>query len=696
MKNKGKTFLCNYKNDENQKTTIIPHSLTAIYYCPYCKMKLCSACFYIHNDNQKSHRCEKIEDLTKEAEAKIENLQKIINSLNQIDFLKFGEIKYKSAQEIQDNYMEKFTLIAKDIKNKLINYEKNLIIISNEKKNISKQLNELNKNPINFKKYDHKNLFSNLFDIKNLREKLHEIFLAINNLNLFFGNYPKEKLVNNEILNNQEFFNKIKNNSPLSNNNINRFIAKIENRIEIIENNLLIELIDQEKNKNNYYLKSVIMNKKDVNLNSNINWRDKKQDDNNFSKNNEKTAKNLSQNVDSQEKNIFKNINNNDELKNNIKWRKIDSNYNFEDNKNSEESSVFNNSSILKADSKENEFSDAILKFTMFGLNNHTTEKRFLSLLTIFSIKDRPKKSKVHIIKFQEKDNINFSQCSDIITNDFPYMNSRIINIPNNLMSTNNFYHPCFSLITCGKTKLDNNICGNNLCYILRYDNENSKLLVSQFPNTLFNHQCHSALYSNVYNCIFILSGNQQTACEYYSFNSKKWESMNSVRTPKKDAISFLYNERYIFLINTNNENELNSIKLEILDLKKFFTKGNILDWYFMHLQIDEEYLNFTNFLYCGILPIKNNVYIIGGDKNIHVWKVGIEEQNENPSINNIDIDKNVKEHFEKIADKINIKMHGIKFYGEQLFIEFHNNYFNISNYGSPQYISKQILDFNS
>ena len=136
------------------------------------------------------------------------------------------------------------------------------------------------------------------------------------------------------------------------------------------------------------------------------------------------------------------------------------------------------------------------------------------------------------------------------------------------------------AFVVGGKRANDN---GNNLCYKMWYiDNDSNggigEIKCKLLRSTNFKHYCHSLIISKKYNTIFALSGINQTKCEYAIINPNedidKWEEMPQLKAPRANSISFILNERYIYLIGGREPNGEN---FDVLDILSVFGTGRII-----------------------------------------------------------------------------------------------------------------------
>ena len=286
------------------------------------------------------------------------------------------------------------------------------------------------------------------------------------------------------------------------------------------------------------------------------------------------------------------------------------------------------------------------------------------------------KKKEGIVLKSFQSHQINHDKVN-IFSNKFPLDHSRLIN-NNNL-----------AYVVGGKRSND---CGNNLCYKIWYlDNDANggigEIRCNLLKSTNYKHFSHSLLFSKKYNIIFALSGFNQTKCEYGIIDGNgdidKWEEMHHLRTPRANAISFILNERYIYLIGGKEKDENN---FEIFDIMSIFGNGEF-SWKNVDYVGSNEYnKNLFRRKGAGIVVCNEIVYVFGGYQNnlkeFMAWKIGF------PDLFNLII-----ERFEN--DELPKENGGNSYYGQQLFETWNGHYMNINLNGKLMYMRTNVLNNN-
>ncbi len=279
----------------------------------------------------------------------------------------------------------------------------------------------------------------------------------------------------------------------------------------------------------------------------------------------------------------------------------------------------------------------------------------------------------------------------------FPFQNCRLIN------------HNNIAFLIGGKKndedsklKYFNNI-GEDCFYKIVYNKEKEEIKINKITSCIFQHQSHSVLLCQKYNSILVLSGYEQKNCEYFDLKENKWETIYPLRKPRENAISLLYNEKYIFLIGGKHQEKINE-DYDVIDFEMFLSKKIQNYWKTYEIKSNK---NFLEYIGCGIISKNDNVYIFGGLNNknrnkneFFSWKINFErdENDKRMIIGNENMDKIYKINSIESCDEINnnIKKYNKKnnfgFFGQHNFFNFNGFFFNISCGGQLVKIPENIF----
>lgn len=367
---------------------------------------------------------------------------------------------------------------------------------------------------------------------------------------------------------------------------------------------------------------------------------------------------------------------------------------------------IYNNSNIKKLKKKmeeknknelnhfeHNEKKNNIFYPSFFiNLNTHsnTDEKRDLILM------DFEEDNKINLSKLNINPNC-FENMKDYHKS-FPFQNCRIININNS------------SYVIGGKLNDDiskisyNNQLGIKNCYKLIYNKNKEKIKINKIASTIYEHHSHSLLYLEKYNSIVVCSGHRQKNCEYLNLqkNDKenKWENLYPLRKPRENAISFLFNEKYIFLIGGNDSNGNINEDYDVLNYE-ICVNGQYQSYWKTYSFKDMNLLGQKG---SGIIYNDNEIFIFGGfnsQKKFLSWKINfVEDTEENKSIFiKGSIDKKYKISSVKLCEEINNYIlqknnkNNYSFCGEQVFMNYKNFFVNISFGGQLSIIPNYLLN---
>ena len=730
-----KLVKCDYNKDSRD------HNFSADYYCSDCKLKLCKNCLNEHNNSNKNHKIEELSEIAIKCDLEIDYLSKIKEYLDKCNFLEFGIgkcINFRTIIGFFDKKVNTLTNAMKKFVETIKPYEKNMKEIEDEAPNIEKELKKILEDPIYIKEYKRKNIRKNLVTLLYIRQEITEMFLIMDNLIAFFKKINKDfneeanKLTDNDILLKlKEQENLLKNNiSPTKyvKNSINKFISNnqvykdntnqissIEKSRQVKSNNVMnnnINNINQINNSNN--------NNKTINTTNNIQINDNPINENNKSiKENENTIKNknicekksmqdtrynstisLEEDQNSNKTNTKSNkeikTHNNINIASNLKKfnRKIqlyNSKNKIEETKNNEN---MNDNIIKESDEQKNEIdllfnqSPTIFKkHVLFSLSSNDEENHLVALYSSL-------KKNCYSINQIENKNLNYPQNFDKnYLNEFPYINSKIINLQK------------YSIIIGGKRKIDT-VEGNKLCYKLKYNFEKDCVNIFPFPNTKYKHQEHCIIYCQNYNSIIVLSGHQQNMCEYFCLDgNNEWKKFPRLPTPRKNAICFLFNEKYIFIFGGKLIEDKNNQDYNVIDLEKVM-KNKFELWKTINMNNNENFFNVCKLFHPGLINMDKVIYILGGGKSHNIWKLKFKEiekdfkpeyyknffgKEKTIEINSIEPCNNIKKLIRSDMNDLMLE-NCLKFIGDEKFYKFDKKYININFGGGVKYILEEDL----
>lgn len=281
-----------------------------------------------------------------------------------------------------------------------------------------------------------------------------------------------------------------------------------------------------------------------------------------------------------------------------------------------------------------------------------------------------------------------------------PYQNCRIINVNG------------IAYLIGGKTGICD-IFGSKECYKISYNQSSNEIKINKITPTKYEHYSHSLLYISKYNIIIVCSGYNQRNCEYLQIkndeknieanNENQWETFCPLRNPRENAISFLFNQQYIFLIGgiqrTDNIDNKEYENYDVFDFDSYI-KFNFQTYWNTYSLKNQDRLIFHQKEY-GIIYFNNDIFILGGnnsDKIKLMWKIEFMEKKKDERLSFLRANNN-KDYMIKSLNswnKINnyfSKDSGISYFGNQDFSEFFNDYFiNITLGGKLELIPKNFL----
>ena len=346
-------------------------------------------------------------------------------------------------------------------------------------------------------------------------------------------------------------------------------------------------------------------------------------------------------------------------------------------------------------------------------INNNISQKKFKSkyffgLYITKKTEDNKTENERGLIVFESKKNeraiIRKFNSNQIIhekiyihSSEFPYEFSKLININNE------------AYLIGGITNNDINYLGNTFCFKINliYNNNTinnnnlCQIKCSSMKNTIYRHQSHSVLYSKLYNAIIVLSGYEQTKCEYAKLNEKNeingWEELIPLKSPRENPLSFLLNDKYIFLIGGKN-NLINNSNYDYFDFS-LVMDNKMPYWSNYSIKIDENNELMFNSKGSGIVEINNTIYVLGGHINCSdSEKKG--KDNNNFMAWKIKFGNNNRKYIEKI-DKFEVNQipkyrDGYSFYGQPKFMICDDYYVNITIGGKCESIPRWIFNQNN
>ena len=98
------------------------------------------------------------------------------------------------------------------------------------------------------------------------------------------------------------------------------------------------------------------------------------------------------------------------------------------------------------------------------------------------------------------------------------------------------------------------------------------EIKIDKISSSIFEHQSHCLLYSKNFNTIFLCSGHKQINCEYLNLSEEepKWKRLYPLQKPRENALSFVFNEKYIFLVGGKNQKGIINEDYDVIDFEIF------------------------------------------------------------------------------------------------------------------------------
>ena len=646
--------------DENDICYYKDHKMLYTHYCHTCNLRLCSKCVNIHicNPNYFSHELVKINLNSEKWKKKIAEIEKDKNVINIIkreentlnNFNGFSDKLNKLNNEFINALKEyikdfsKFEEAKNTLENKLKNKEKINYKVANE--NISYIYNKVRKERKTIN--DFLNSVEILLKNKklNIPPKRYEQLIPCSQINKFVIN-P---------INNKNNFRDIK----LNNSNSFFCNKKIEKK-EIIEKKNKEEIMKGTNNINN------ISN----NYNSTISLslhkhhiHNKKEENNMINKKSRRERKKKECSFcDDCQKNSNESPQNKKRKFDNISQEMFKKKFNNITKLNEQQIGFF---------SKINNENTNEINLNMFNLR--MDEDNTLSFILLENIQKN-----VSLTRFKSNDIIYDK--SFLHSEKFPFLGSRLININNS------------AFIIGGRNYWEMDERGNTFVFFVNRKNKN-QIQCIRLKDTRYNHQLHSLIYSKLYNIIFVLSGRIQTACEYGILNEEKteikeWKELTPIRNPRQNAICFLLNEKYIFLIGGQDINDLN---YDIFDISSIFNTNNPRIWKTYNFNTNQFNKYFLNAQNLGIINNENKIFILGGNRYEFNGAINFKLYFTNDDVNNSENFKRIK-NIELMENKTLNEYDGfLYFLGQQSFMKFDDCFHNINGQGKYIIFPKNIF----
>jgi len=564
-------------------------------YCYDCKIIICSKCLnYLCIDK---HKFDLLENAFKKAKEEL-NGQAFMTNKN------ITNMKLKNGEEIVNKNVKYFFEMCNNLSklyiNKFNEYSKSYEELKSQQNGLKENID---KNPLLFIKLN-KNNNENIDKIK----KLYDDLLLKTKFINYLHHKSESLLSNNSIYYNERY---------TISSNIQKEYAPKENKenklLPLNENNT--KILDGNKNEN--AMKNSELFKSDKNtqyLNNN----------HLFVYLNNKTKRN--ENKDSSIDNSLSNQNCKKSKVQDTTPDNINTINNIPDKK------AFEcNLQYVQKNKELNEKNKKILNININRNTNIVNNSMVLNIKSIFGIQNNPLRlvifelipNSFSNIGYIGKNDYIFKKCDNLPN--FPFKNCRLLNVN---------YNEAF--IIGGEDANNSENSGNKLCFKINYINDNinkGKIICTKMESTIYEHQFHSLLYSKLYKILFVLSGSKQRGCEFSKINENgeinKWEQLVFLEEPRENCLSFLYNERYIFLVggNGHQNNIINYVKLDISIL--YEKRTIILENHDIEINDINKSLFASKEL--GVFIHGYNLYILGGcnlneENEIKAWKISFEE----------------------------------------------------------------------
>ena len=201
-------------------------------------------------------------------------------------------------------------------------------------------------------------------------------------------------------------------------------------------------------------------------------------------------------------------------------------------------------------------------------------------------------------------------------------------------------------------------------------------------------------------NTIFVLSGYKQKGCEYGILNEaknniEKWNEFRAIRAPREDAICFLLNEKYIFLIGGQRQKQ-NSFNYDVFDISSIFEHGKPQVGQKYNYMVNQNDIHIFNTQNAGIINSSNEIFVLGGDKynkrEYLSWKIEFTSDSDDESNDNYKMIEKIillKNNWLKNYENKGI----LYFYGQQMFMQYNDYFCNIDFEGNLKIFQKNIFN---
>jgi len=692
---------CNYKIH----SFLNPSNLFS-FFCHTCKVRLCTKCLKIHNSNFSSHKVEEVKNEKQKLSIKLEEIDNdnVGININEGDKNNFANniiINFTGKLDKLDNI---FQSIVQEKNEKLNEYKTKKIVVEQKLENpkIKINLEEECKNVKNnyeefiIKKQASKDLFDSLENLLNnqtFQQNQNSKFNICSNVNnIDISIKQKIKNININFNKNEEL--------NIQNNKKPKNIYKDQD--------------SKEFQKLNDLSFSQILAKKEIFLNENDGVKGQKKKTKLITNSIPVTVK-IESKINSNKEKIFKKEEYNPQMdfpKNHISNFQKSTNYN---------QSIYVNKKIKREREKNKEYNiNKEPKFSFYGENkktkfevtddskihNNTNEGMIMSFsnsfLNLFNIiLNKEGETSISLIKiignqtFYEhfpSEQINH-KVPFLYSNKFPFLCSRLININNK------------AFVIGGISFLETDKCGNKFVFRLDYINkQTSKGDIYSVPlrDTLYVHQSHHLIYSELYNFLFVISGKDQTKCEYGIFDKgkeiiKEWKEIDSVKKAKENSICFLLNQKYIFLFGEKTEHDYYTYHendYEVFDITSIF-EDKFGKWKTLMFSTNKDNEAIFRIKIPGIIEEDNNIYILGGygfglGRNLN-WKISFSDNDEKNENNHKIISSMKTLKIKALNDNGDI----LSFYGQQKFIKYQDEFHNINIQGRYMKFNKNDFDAN-
>ena len=695
------------------------------HFCQTCKVRLCEECLKRHDKIYSTHNLKEI----KTDKEKLKTSLEVIESDESI-----SNISQKDEENIGNSLLINFTRMLATLNNNYIKLKKEydeknneiedkkkdmLIKVKNKDINITEEINKIN-NDYNelFEKQEKINSLVNsikdLINSQNNQQNQIQISKAIDfiynnnsiisNSNNIRINIIEKKSPKNEKHNNNANEGTIKekgkeifkiNNDFINSNNLNihkpsQNLTNKTNEQKIISNKAPIKkLFNTKKNYKEVY--KCPPYKFNINFNYQKQYNNHSQNVSNWIQNEINLNRSLkkinamNKEKENKESKFSFEGDKNEKIKiDNTNY--LESKSDIDDNSNNEynfQNKNINNSDIINNNNINNDISGINSKFIMFNIGLNKEAETFISVIE----------------KESNKINNKIFYSSDIrhklpflYNIKFPFLCCRLININNK------------AFIIGGKSYLDANSNGNNFVFKINYINNTNTdkgIYCEPMKDTIYPHQSHNLIYSELYNSIFVLSGKGQRRCEYGIIDKEKefveeWKEITPLLNSRENVLCFLFNEKYIFLFGEKKgwENyNYYKYNYDVFDISSIFNNKS-QKWKNYSFNVNKDNEAIFNVKLPGIIEENNYIFILGGceynlGNNLN-WKISFEDDKDSD---------NIYKKIETIdilnSSALNECKGYLSFYGQQKFFKYQDIFFNINIQGKCLNFQIYQLDDN-